>query len=172
MNGSTKNRLLALGAIVTTLAVAACGSTSNTSTNSAATDQALEYVRCLRSHGVTNFPDPSPGGRLPNIPQGIDTAAPAFRSAQSTCARLMPGPSGPAGASENASQNARLLAVARCIRNHGLPNFPDPTASPPPPPPPGSRTGNAIGGPGGYLAFPAASPALTHAMAACGFRLP
>jgi hypothetical protein len=170
VNRSTKNRLLALVAIGTTLAVAACGSTSNQDTSSATADQALEYVRCLRSHGVPNFPDPSPGGRLPNIPQSVDTAAPAFRSAQDRCGKLMPGASDPVTASDRASRNATLLAVARCIRNHGVPNFPDPTTSPPPPP--GSRGGTAVGGPGGYLAFPPSSPALARAMAACGFRLP
>lgn len=123
-------------------------------------------------HGVPSFPDPSPDGRLPNIPQNIDTAAPAFRNAQTACAKLMPGANGSASASGNAGQNATLLAVARCIRAHGLSTFPDPTTSPPPSPRPGSRTGNVLGGPGAYLAFPPASPALTRAMAACGFRLP
>jgi hypothetical protein len=172
VNRSTKNRLLALVAIGTTLAVAACGSTSNQDTSSATADQALEYVRCLRSHGVPNFPDPSPGGRLPNVPQSINTAAPAFRSAQDACAKLMPGASGPAAASDNESRASGLLAVARCIRSHGFPNFPDPTTAPPPPPPPGARSGTAIGGPGAYLAFPPSSPALARATAACGFRFP
>lgn len=172
MNPRTKARLLALVALGTALVVAACGSAANPGTSSATADQALEYVRCLRSHGVRNFPDPSPGGRLPNIPQGIDTEAPAFRDAQSACAKLMPGPSGPATASENASRSASLLAVARCMRNHGLPDFPDPTTSPPPSPPAGSRAGNVVGGPGAYLAFPPSSPALARAEASCGFRLP
>ena len=150
------------------LAIAACGAAPNTATPTAAADQALEYVRCLRSHGVPNFPDPSPGGRLPNIPSDIDTSAPAFRSAEAACARLIPGGS----ATQNESDKASLLALARCMRAHGVPNFPDPTTSPPPAPPAGSRTGNAIGGPGAYLAFPAPSPALTRAQRACGFRLP
>jgi hypothetical protein len=148
--------------------MAGCGSAANTGTNGATADQALQYVRCLRSHGVPTFPDPSPGGRLPNIPSDIDTTAPAFRSAQDACARLMPGGSGPGTIAETGT----LLAVARCMRNHGLPDFRDPTTSPPPPPPPGSHAGTAVGGPGGYLAFPPSSPALTRAMVACGFRLP
>jgi hypothetical protein len=167
---STENRLIALGAIGTTLAVAACGSAANTGTSGAVADQALVYVHCLRSHGVTNFPDPHPDGRLPNIPQTVDTPAPAFRNAQSACAKLMPGPNGPATASESASRHAGLLAVARCIRNHGLPSFPDPMTSPPPPPP--GHTGNVLGGPGAYLVFPSSSPPLTRALAACRFRLP
>jgi len=166
MTRGTNVRLSVLTAC--TVAIAACGSTANTPINSATADQALEYVQCLRSHGVPNFPDPSPGGRLPNVPSDIDTAAPAFRSAQNACARLMPG----GGGRVTASQSGALLAVARCMRKHGLPSFSDPTTSPPPPPPSGSHPGTVIGGPGGYLAFPPSSPALTRAMAACGFQLP
>ncbi|HTP21984.1 MAG TPA: hypothetical protein VMJ65_20425 [Solirubrobacteraceae bacterium] len=174
MNQRIYSRRLALTAtaIGTALAIAACSPTHSTGVSPAAADQALDYVRCLRSHGVPAFPDPGPGGRLPNIPSDIDTTAPAFRSAQNACVRLMPGGSATRGTSGNGSDDARLLAVARCMRGHGLPNFPDPTPSPPQPPPAGSRTGNAIGGPGGYLAFPPPSPALTRAEAVCGFRLP
>jgi hypothetical protein len=166
MARDTNVRLFVLTAC--TVAIAACGSTANTGTNGANSDQALVYVQCLRSHGVPNFPDPTPGGRLPNVPSNINTAAPAFRSAQNACARLMPGGSGRV----TASASGALLAVARCMRKHGLPNFSDPTTSPPPPPPTDSAPGTVIGGPGGYLAFPPSSPALTRAMAACGFRLP
>ena len=70
------------------------------------------------------------------------------------------------------SEKLELLNVAKCIRAHGLPSFPDPTASPPPAPPPGSHTGNAIGIGEVYLVFPSHSPALKRAAAACGFRIP
>ena len=60
-----------LSAAVVVLALAACGSSSNTSTtsaigsgaaNSGSTYQArLNYAKCLRSHGV-NVPDPSANG--------------------------------------------------------------------------------------------------------------
>ena len=170
MNRSINSRLLALAAIGSALAVAACGSAANTGTNSANADQALEYVRCLRLHGVSNFPDPSPGGRLPNIPSDIDTKAPAFQAAQHACANVMP--AGGASGTTSGSWMPRLLAVARCMRNHGLPNFPDPTTSPPPPPPPNRHTGNVEGGPGAYLAFPPSSPRLTRAAAACGLPPP
>jgi hypothetical protein len=65
-----------------------------------------------------------------------------------------------------------LLNLAKCMRAHGLPNFPDPTTSPPPAPPPGSDTGNAVGIGGVYLVFPPQSAALKRAEAKCGFRIP
>ena len=94
---------------------------------------------------------------------------PRSRAAQRVCARLAPGAS--ASGSSLEADRPRLLAVARCMREHGLPNFPDPTTTPPPSPPPGARTGNVIGGPGAYLHLPPPSPALTHACAACGFGI-
>jgi hypothetical protein len=63
-----------------------------------------------------------------------------------------------------------MLAVGNCIRRHGPENFPDPTTSSPPPL--RSAHGNAIGGPGAYLALPPPSQALSRAEAACGFRIP
>jgi hypothetical protein len=162
-------RTITLVATTCAAAIAACGSERPAGTASASADQALTYVRCLRSHGVPDFPDPGPDGRLPNIPSSIDTAAPAFQSAERTCAGLAPGVGGSGSAS--GSFTAGLLAVARCMRAHGLPGFPDPTTTPPPAPPPGAHAGNVIGGPGAYLHLPPPSPALTHAAAACGLPI-
>ena len=122
----------------------------------------------MRSHGVPNFPDPSPGGPSV-IPNWINPQAPAFKSAEKACARYLGGGSGQGSGSE--SEKLELLNLARCMRAHGLPNFPDPTTSPPPAPPPGSHTGNAIGIGGAYLVIPPQSPALKRAAAACGFKL-
>lgn len=169
VNVTTRIRAVTLVAIAGAAAVGACGSGRPAGTAPASTGPALTYVRCLRAHGVPSFPDPSPGGRLPNIPSSIDTAAPAFQTAQRVCARLAPGAS--ASGSSLEADRLRLLAVARCMREHGLPNFPDPTTTPPPSPPPGARTGNVIGAPGAYLHLPPPSPALTKAAAACGFEI-
>lgn len=121
----------------------------------------------MRSHGVPNFPDPSAGGTSV-IPNWINAQAPAFKSAEKACVRYLGG-NGQGSASE--SEKLELLNLARCMRAHGLPNFPDPTSSPPPTPPPGSHTGNAIGIGGAYLVVPPQSPALKRAAAACGFKL-
>ena len=121
----------------------------------------------MRSHGVPNFPDPSPGGPSV-IPSWINPQAPAFASAQKACAKFLGGRSGGGTASENLA----LLKLSKCMRAHGLPSFHDPTSSPPPAPPAGSRTGNAVGIGGVYLVFPPQSPALKRAAADCGFRIP
>jgi hypothetical protein len=48
----------------------------------------LSFVRCLRSHGITRFPDPDPQGRLSlqTVKQdGVDLYAPSFVSAAKAC---------------------------------------------------------------------------------------
>lgn len=60
----------------------------------AAQDQ-QDYLRaaaCMRSHGITSFPDPTfPGGQLNlQIPASIDTTSRQFTQAAQTCTKLIP----------------------------------------------------------------------------------
>jgi hypothetical protein len=172
IHGSSKERdshpyslLIALVAISCSFAIAACGSSGRPSGPAASGDPALKEAQCMRSHGVPNFPDPTAGGPSV-IPNWINPQAPAFQTAQKACAKFLVGGSGQGSASE--SRKLELLNLAKCMRSHGLPSFPDPTSSPPPA---GSHTGNVVGGGGVYLALPHQSPALNRASAACGFRI-
>jgi hypothetical protein len=83
----------------------------------------------MRSHGVTNFPDPLPGGGYPASISGVDYQAPAVQSAQSACFHLQPG-ANRRGAAIPEAQHQGMLLNARCIRKHGVPNFPDPPIIP------------------------------------------
>lgn len=118
----------------------------------------------MRAHGVPDFPDPSSAGGL-IIPNDIDTTSPAWRAAQHACGT--PGPTGADRARQAASRKLQLLALARCMRSHGVGGFSDPTSAPPPP-----SSGNVVGGQGWYLALGTArerqSPAYVRAAAACG----
>ncbi len=54
-----------------------------------------DYLRgaaCMRSHGISNFPDPvfSGGSVTYPIPSSIDTKSTRFARARQTCARLIP----------------------------------------------------------------------------------
>ena len=169
-NGRPRNKIsIALAAIGCVALIAACGSSGKPDGTSRSHDPALLEAQCMRSHGVPNFPDPSPGGPSV-IPNWINPQAPAFKSAETACARYLG--AGTDQRSGSVSEKHELLNLAKCMRAHGLPNFPDPTTSPPPAPPPGSHTGNAIGIGGAYLVLPPHSPALKRAAAACGFKLP
>jgi hypothetical protein len=154
----------ALIAIVGSLVIGACGSSGKQRTD-AGGGPLLRLTQCMRAHGITNFPDPSPSGGGLIVPNDVNTDAPAFKSAQAACAKLTQ----PGGNQTrlSASRKAQLLALAKCMRSHGVPNFADPTSSPPPP-----SSGNVIGGNGWYLALGTASerasPTYRRAAAACG----
>jgi hypothetical protein len=150
--------------LISAAVLAACGASSRPSGATGGGDPLLQYARCVRAHGVPNFPDPTAHTGLA-IPNDINPQSPAFRSAQRACSKLAQPPAGQGGSSE--SRKLQLLALARCMRSHGVPNFPDPTNSPPPP-----SSGNALGGNGSYLAAGTArerrSPAYKRAANACG----
>jgi hypothetical protein len=137
-------------AIAASAVVAACGSNSVSSSSASGSaartnpDQAqaqqaiLSFARCMRSHGVSNFPDDLNFRNLP----GINPSSPSFRSAQSACQHLLP-VKAPPPAAPNAQTHAKLLRLANCLRTHGYPTIPDPR--PNPPPGPGSAAGNRYG---------------------------
>jgi hypothetical protein len=58
--------------------------------------QALKFAQCMRSHGVSKYPDPqvgSNGGMLQTINpnEGVDPSSPGFQAAQKACQKLVPG---------------------------------------------------------------------------------
>jgi hypothetical protein len=57
--------------------------------------------------------------------QLVNLQSPALRSAAQTCLHLLPGGSHPPAISE--AQRRQTVAMARCMRTHGVPSFPDPT---------------------------------------------
>ena len=129
--------LVALIAGLATLA-AGCGgskSPSDTGTQSAqrgpqnGAEAAYAYSRCMRSHGVPNFPDPKVSSSAGHTSIAIavnpsETGSPKFGSAQKACNGILPTP-GDARAQEQAGKQT-LLAFARCLRANGIHDFPDP----------------------------------------------
>ena len=93
---------------------------------------ALNFAKCMRAHGVPNFPDPNSEGSF-QLSAGLSPGAPAVAAAQAKCQRFMPGggPLSP-GPPASAQTMALLRRVAVCMRAHGVPQFPDPLASVPP----------------------------------------
>lgn len=92
---------------------------------------AYKYSACLRSHGVTSFPDPQvhAGGHDISIHLTPgQTSAPAFQSAQRECAHYLPDGGAAQSVDDTRAHTTAMLAFADCLRNHGFPNFPDPTA--------------------------------------------
>lgn len=57
--------------------------------NAQALSQGLKFARCMRAHGVTNFPDPNPAGQ--NSFAASNGQAPLVRRALTACRRLLAG---------------------------------------------------------------------------------
>lgn len=106
--------------------LAACGSSSK-SPAVASNDHALgvKFASCMRDHGVSSFPDPEAGAGIQIPIKLAENPSPAFTSAMHACEYLTPADTQPPVAS--ASQKAAALKLARCMRKHGVPNYPDPT---------------------------------------------
>ena len=124
---------------------------------------------------MPNFPDPNAnqGFAIP-----IDRSSPAWVAAQARCRKLMPGGGPPARGSAthpSAQALASALKVSRCMRRHGIHDFPDPGSHMPLNPP---ARGVISDMSGVILVFPSAlamrSPAFAQAEAACnlGIRPP
>jgi hypothetical protein len=125
----------------------------------------------MRSNGVPNFPDPNTGRGPIFDMSGVDPSSPAFQAAQAKCQKLMGGgPPGPGSTTHPSAQTlAKLLRIARCMRQHGVPQFPDPQTSVPSNP---SGIHEITDFDGAILLFPDTinlqAPAYRQALAACG----
>ena len=109
----------------------AAGCSSSSASQRAEAD-ALKYAGCMRSHGLTDFPDPTIGSNgLPSFTfngsgdSADEPNSPEFQSAQRACKNDLPnlGEQTPA---DQAAANAKALKYVACMRAHGEPDFPDP----------------------------------------------
>ena len=90
--------------------------------------KALAYSRCMRAHGVLKFPDPNSSGAIPKVgPQQLGVSSTVFQAAQKACQHLLPNSGQSSQAWDQMALNA-LWNFARCVRAHGVPNWPDPLA--------------------------------------------
>ncbi len=87
--------------------------------------KALKFSDCMRSNGITNFPDPTSSGGIDiSSNSGIDPQSPQFQAAQKACRKYFPGPD--LSKAQIAQHEAQALEFAKCMRANGVPNFPDP----------------------------------------------
>jgi len=131
------------------LLAAACGgsrafSGSDGSANTGGSTTSASYVAysaCMRSHGVPNYPDPDSSGQLPKPDaHHLGVSSSQLQAAQQACQHLLPN----TGEAINAGSVQQCMLAddcpqplvqqvlneerrfARCMRSHGVPNWPDP----------------------------------------------
>lgn len=128
-----KVRGRAVAAIITMAGaslLAACGGSSHSPAAGGETSyqKAVAYAQCMRSHGVPSYPDPDSQGQFPPLQEGRNgVSQQAVQSAQNACRHLQPG--GGQGISQQQARVTQALAFSRCMRAHGVRDFPDPSAT-------------------------------------------
>ncbi len=108
------------------------GPANSPSTNS---QKAIAFSRCVRAHGVPNWPDPASGGGIPKeTAQQLGVSNSQLQAALNTCQHLLPNTGNvddnPAALHQWWSQ---MLRFAQCMHSRGVPNWPDPSPYPPDP---------------------------------------
>jgi hypothetical protein len=90
--------------------------------------QGAKFSACMRKHGVPNFPDPNGQGVIEiHSGMGIDPGSPTYNAARTVCEKLLPNGGQPTPA-QQAQRQQQMLAFSKCMRAHGLKDFPDPTS--------------------------------------------
>jgi hypothetical protein len=117
--------------------VAAVASSTSIATQSGTTtvaagsvSGALAFARCMRSHGIPNWPDPtSDGGFDKSKLRQLGLSVGRVRAIERTsCNYYFVGGGPPETAQQSRIQLADKLSFARCMRSRGVSRFPDPTA--------------------------------------------
>jgi hypothetical protein len=88
----------------------------------------LAYARCMRSHGVPTFPDPQSSGQIPKtqVVNARKSNPSRFDTANATCRHLLPNGGNGETPAQIAQDWANFRGFARCMRSHGVANWPDP----------------------------------------------
>lgn len=113
------------------LLVAGCGgSPSASKTTTGQGNTWVAFSSCMRSNGVSRYPDPVGNGAPPKKSlQQLGVSNSRFTSAESACRRLLPNGGRPPSLAQQHQVTADALQFARCVRSHGVPNFPDPDST-------------------------------------------
>jgi hypothetical protein len=86
---------------------------------------AVGFAHCMRSHGVTDWPDPNSSGvfdKTKVTSQQLNVSSTQLQAAQNACQGLLPAES----VTQQRLNAAQALQFSQCMRNHSVPNFPDP----------------------------------------------
>jgi len=133
-------RIAVLAGLATLTAACGSGSPAAGSGASSPADLAValgHFVQCMHAHGERDIflshgpaSPPAPGSTLIVFHgfaiQGADQSSARFPAAMKTCQQLLPHGT-PPDAAEQRQAFIKGLRMARCMRSHGYPGWPDPT---------------------------------------------
>lgn len=106
--------------------VAGAGSSSAPKSSPSAGADPVAYTRCMRTHGIPNFPDPAGDGTVPKLsPQELGVSSTQLDGAQRACAHLLPANGGHPTRQQQLSVFAQFTG---CMRSNGFPGWPYPNA--------------------------------------------
>lgn len=91
-------------------------------TNPVAQVQTAKYSECMRANGVADFPSPNAQGQVAY--GGISVPKDVWVRAVDACKNLQPADWSDTGRSPE--QQDAAIKFAQCVRDHGVPDFPDP----------------------------------------------
>jgi hypothetical protein len=107
------------GSSSTNVGSAGSGGSSNAGGSSQA-QQDLAFAQCMRSDGVTDFPDPGSNGQFGTISAQLEDS-PHFAAGFNACKHLLP----VGGVSKAQQDGPQLLKFAQCMHAHGVPSYPE-----------------------------------------------
>jgi hypothetical protein len=126
--------LLGSGVAALALLAAGCGgghspgvATVGAQTTTVQTPQnaSVAFARCMRSHGIPNWPDPEPGGIFDKAKlRALGVNVTRMRALEDGPCKPPVIGAPPEGIT--AADQVDYLKGATCMRHHGVPNFPDP----------------------------------------------
>jgi hypothetical protein len=134
MKGNMSRKLRPLAALAAVALIGAgCGSDAPSETGTASSsgaggnknpadqDKAVKFAECIRSNGVSDFPDPNAKGEFV---YGVSVTPAVWTKAVRACKDLQP--PGTLSAKRTPRQQSASLRFAQCIRENGVEDFPDP----------------------------------------------
>ncbi len=125
-HGNAAPGVASVGSSPTSTSQAPVAAPVTTLPSPASTAAATELAACIRKHGLTSFPDPPYAdgelNRLGFTKQVVEKYENGACRKYALAAGVVETPA------ENQERLEQMLAIAKCMRAHGVVNFPDPSA--------------------------------------------
>jgi hypothetical protein len=123
-SGSTLGGVMITGLLLAGLSACGGGTPKASSSSPDAAAVWHDFMRCARTHGMPQLPDPKvDSSGSATFPNGMGDVPASVEQACKSILNQLP----PAARGQEAPTDIQgLIRFARCMREHGVPDFPDP----------------------------------------------